>query len=485
MKNKPIVKRMVIILGGLLLASCASNNSLLIAPQADLNAEEGGEAQKLLALSKQLDHKSKQLAHLKSDSTKGSVDNGHEIKRGESITLKEAAQAIVYYHPRVAQAKGDERTEEELIAVAESKYYPQINGGIGMRRESNRSDRYDREFLQDINLEIEQVLYDFGKRSSAVKSAEYSYLSAKAYTSMTNEELAHMASLAVISIDRYKQLAELAKDQVGRISTLGSLVEERYNKGASNLSDVYQAKSRLDDVLSEELDIEAQHQSILRTLGIIIGQPQLRNATVGRLPSTLTAACNIEPEWSGIPAYQVAELEAERALAEFERAKADELPTISVRGNASRALNATPRYGSRIDSTVSLNVTMPVYQGGGLSASKRAAASRAQAADAKKAEVQLDVSQKMSDTRVNLENLHKRKNLLNQRVENLKNTKELYKKQYLELGTRTLVDLLNSEREYHQAQVDVVNNQFDIIQAQLDCTFYQGKLKEALDIKTY
>lgn len=91
----------------------------------------------------------------------------------------------------------------------------------------------------------------------------------------------------------------------------------------------------------------------------------------------------------------------------------------------------------------------------------------------------------MDDTRIHLENLHKRKNLLSQRVENLRNTKELYKKQYLELGTRTLVDLLNSEREYHQAQVEVVNNQFDIIQAQLDCAFYQGKLKEVLKIETY
>ena len=80
--------------------------------------------------------------------------------------------------------------------------------------------------------------------------------------------------------------------------------------------------------------------------------------------------------------------------------------------------------------------------------------------------------------------MNQRKNLLTQRVSNLKNTKELYKQQYLELGTRTLVDLLNSEQEFHRAQVDVVNNRFDIIQTQLECAYQQGKLAESLNIYT-
>ena len=83
-----------------------------------------------------------------------------------------------------------------------------------------------------------------------------------------------------------------------------------------------------------------------------------------------------------------------------------------------------------------------------------------------------------------LDNLHQRTNLLSQRVSNLANTKELYKQQYLELGTRTLLDLLNSEQEYHRAQVDVVNNKFDIVQTQLNCAYDQGKLAEYLGVYT-
>ncbi|MBS7826781.1 TolC family protein [Wohlfahrtiimonas chitiniclastica] len=402
-----------------------------------------------------------------------------------ALSLQRAAEEILKYHPRVAQAKGNENSEQERINIAKAGYYPQISGGLGTQYNNNRSrnDRYGKDYIQNLNLEVNQVLYDFGKTSSAVKSAEYGYLGAKAYTNMTNEELVHAASLAVISTERYQKMINLAKEQVARVKDLGGLVEQRYEKGASNLSDVYQARSRLDDVQSEELDTVSQYQSTLRTLGIITGQREITGAQVGALPATLSLACSTAPDWKKVPAYAVAELEAEQALADLERARANELPTIALRGNASHPLNAKPRYGSRTDATVGLNVTVPVYQGGSLSASKRAAQGQAESAAARKANVQLEIGQKMTEAQVHLENLKQRANLLSRRVENLKNTKELYKQQYLELGTRSLLDLLNSEQEYHQARMEVVNNQLDIVQTQVDCAFYQGKLIDLLKIE--
>lgn len=403
----------------------------------------------------------------------------------KTVTLDDAAQLIVLFHPRVFQAKGYENTEAEMIEIAEAAYYPQISGGLGARRESETSARYDnKKYIQDMSVSINQVLYDFGKISSAVKSAEYGHLGAKIQTKLTNEELIHVSSNAVITANRSKELGVLAKEQVNSVGSLTSLVEERHEKGASNLSDVYQAKSRLDDVLSEEMDVNAQHQSIVRSLGVMIGQKNITNAEVGKLPIALEQACFIEPIWNNIPEYELAQIEAERALVELEKAKADELPTISLNGNMSRPLNVTPRYGSRIDTKVGINVSVPLYQGGALAAGKKVAQSRIDSAEANLMAVQLDIEQKISELQVTLQNLQQRKSLLAQRVNNLANTKELYRKQYLELGTRTLVDLLNSEQEYHRAKVDVVNNRFDIVQTQLSCAYSQGKLAEYLNIYT-
>lgn len=405
-----------------------------------------------------------------------------EFGKQESVSLQTAAQLIVQYHPRVGQALGNENIESEMIAIAKAKYYPQVSGGLDTQRESERSSRYDKRYIQNISLGIEQVLYDFGKISSAVKSAEYGYLGAQNQTRLINEDLIYTSSSAVITADRSKELGILAKEQVQSVGLLSKLVEERYNKGASNLSDVYLAKSRLDAVLSEELDVNAQQESIIRALGLIIGQKQITDATVGSLPSGLESACFIQPAWNAIPEYESAQIEAERALVELESAKADRLPTIYLAGSVSRPLNVTPRYGSTVNTRIGINVSVPVYQGGALSASQRAAEGRIESADARKMEIQLDIEQKLSEAQVVLNNLNQRQSLLAQRVSNLKNTKELYKQQYLELGTRTLIDLLNSEQEYHLARVDIINNRFDIIQKNIECARYQGKLSDLFGI---
>lgn len=402
----------------------------------------------------------------------------------DNVSLQEAAQLIVLFHPRASLAKSDENTEAEMIAIAEAAYYPQISGGLGARRESEVSSRYDKRYIQDIGLSISQVLYDFGKISNSVKSAEYRHSGSQVKTQITNNELINLSSLAVITANRSKQLSALAKEQVNSVSSLTKLVEDRQVKGAGNLSDVYQAKSRLDNVLSEELDINTQHQSVIRSLGVMIGQRQITDAMVDKLPSSIEAACFTTPTWDNIPEYELAQIEAEIAATELELAKANELPTISLTGNASKPLNATPRYGSSVDTKIGINVSVPVYQGGALSAGKRVAESRIESANARRAEIQLDIEQGLNEAQINLQNLIKRKDLLEQRVANLKNTKDLYKQQYLELGTRTLVDLLNSEQEYHHAQVDVVNNRFDIIQTQLNCAYRKGQLVDSLNIYT-
>lgn len=406
----------------------------------------------------------------------------HEEGLLEELSLQEVAQRIVFYHPRVVQAIGHEKSEEEMINVAKSAYYPEVRGGLGLKYDRNDSSGNDKEYVPNADIEISQNIYDFGRTANSIKSAEYGHLGAKAMTSATNEELIHTATSEVIAIIRDRQLIKLAKEQVMQVKSLKDLVEERYKKGASNLSDVLQAHSRVDDVESLELDIEAQYESALRNLGIMIGLPNISSVVMGKLPSSLEQSCSLLSEWEEIPEYAIADLEAKRAEAELKFSQANEMPTISLQGNISRPLNDSSRRGVRNDTRVSLNISVPFYEGGRLEANKRAASSRKLSAEARKEEVRLSVNQALSQLQVRLQNMQKRQSLLVRRVDNLRGTKELYKKQYLDLGTRSLIDLLNSEQEFHQAQVDVEVNKAGIIQVQIDCAFYQGKLRDTFKV---
>ena len=403
-------------------------------------------------------------------------------KATQSIfSLQEAADRVVAYHPRITQALSEAKGEEEMINVAKANYYPQIKGGLGVGYDQNASGaRSDN--TKTVDFEIRQTLYDFGKTASSVKRAEYGHESAKVRSSITQEELIHTATTTLVEAVRQKKMIELSQQQVARVNSLVGLVDERHNKGASNLSDLLHAQSRLNDVKSEELDALAHYQTKLQTLKILLGAPSMLGVKLDALPKEFANSCAMPINWEAIPEYVMADLESKRARADLELARAEEKPTIYVTGHSAHPLNNTDRYRSRLDSKISLNVSMPVYQGGGLSAQKRASENYAHAAAARKEEVRLDIEQYMSDAAVRLNNMRARQSLLNDRVKNLSGTRDLYKKQYLDLGTRSLVDLLNSEQEFHRAQVDVENNRLDIIQTELNCAYYHGKLREFFNI---
>ncbi len=58
----------------------------------------------------------------------------------------------------------------------------------------------------------------------------------------------------------------------------------------------------------------------------------------------------------------------------------------------------------------------------------------------------------------------------------------LYGRQYLELGTRPLLDLLNAEQEIHQSRFDLVNTQADLQRLQIDCFYNSGAIRRVFGI---
>ncbi len=55
--------------------------------------------------------------------------------------------------------------------------------------------------------------------------------------------------------------------------------------------------------------------------------------------------------------------------------------------------------------------------------------------------------------------------------------------QYLSSGTRTLLDILNTEEEIHQAMFDRQNTDHDLRRLQIDCLHSTGGLRDAFIIK--
>ncbi len=415
----------------------------------------------------------------------GSYSDYEAIKPKDAsvVSLNEVAQMVVSYHPRVAQSLAEAKGQEDMIDVAAAGYYPQISAGMNMGYDKNSSGAGSTN-ARAVSVEVRQTLYDFGKTANQVKGAKLSFEGAKTQSTITKEELVHTTTTTLVEAARQKKLLELSKQHVAQMSSLVQLVKERHAGGATSLSDVMHAESRLNDEKSAQLNTAAYYDNQLQKLRVLTGMSSIGDVALTDLSPDFKASCSKPIVWEEVPGYMLADLERKRAETELDLAKAERLPTIYLEGKASRYLNNVERYRSRNDSSVSINITMPFYQGGGLSARKQAYAEYALAASFRKEQVRLEVEEFLAEANISLNNMLARQSLLDERVKNLGTTRTLYKMQYLDLGTRSLVDLLNSEQEYHSARLASENNRLDAIIMQLNCAFYHGKLGEYFHIDT-
>jgi adhesin transport system outer membrane protein len=91
----------------------------------------------------------------------------------------------------------------------------------------------------------------------------------------------------------------------------------------------------------------------------------------------------------------------------------------------------------------------------------------------------LQASQELTDARSRAKGYAGRRSVLDERTGSIEHTRDLYRQQYLDLGTRSLLDLLNAEQEFHGARVESVNNMLDLQRMQVDCLAAAGGLRRA------
>jgi len=396
------------------------------------------------------------------------------------VDMRNAVLMAVEWHPTIRNAVASLQESSEYIDAARAGYYPQVRGGVNSQFGNRNADRYGGRQVHRATLSATQMLYDFGKVSSGVDKAMAQQLAARARVLLAMDQLVQDTAHAVIEVQRYQRLDELAQEQITGVSAIANLARQRRALGASTLSDETQAEAREDAARATSLQMKAQLQRWRSALSHLLGQAQAMHVT-DQVPSALGQSCSVaEPDWLLVPAVMVAEADRAAARAELDQRGAQTLPTLSLEGSVSRGLNAQSSVdGSRNDATVMVNLSMPLYQGGMLQATRRAAAHALGAADSAVTHARLSASQGLMDARAQAVGLQQRNQVLGNRTQSILRTRDLYRQQYLDLGTRTLLDLLNAEQEYHQARFDHAHNQHDLYRLQVACLYGAGRLRDA------
>ncbi|MFC0245617.1 TolC family outer membrane protein [Falsochrobactrum ovis] len=416
----------------------------------------------------------------------GNADKGNAPKTRDrgSLSMEAAVLRAVGWHPSVEDATGRILQSEERIRAAKAGYYPQLNAGVNSGYQSRNREGW----RPNLNVSASQMLYDFGKVSSSVEIERAGKNISQAQLLLAVDNLARDTANAVVEVQRYRQLLAFAQDQVEGVKRIAALVNERSDRGASTMSDKVQADARVESALATQLQYQSELSRWKVALAALIGggSPDPRSDA----PTWLGQACSVQtPDWDEVPAIRQAEAEKEEAQAQLAASRADGLPTVSLEASTGYDFNAsrddTRSNDRQPEYSVGINVSSSLYNGGQTAAQKRAAAHGLRSAEAAIRTARYDVERNLMESRSQVGTLGRLADALQSRASMMIKTRDLYREQYVQLGTRTLLDLLNAEQELHEARFQIANTTHDIRRLNINCLYNSGKIRQQFGVNAF
>lgn len=389
--------------------------------------------------------------------------------------LMENHQEIQTYRHRV-------ESSENLLRQSLGLYLPSVDltGDAGHEEIQKEFDTNTREWRHEVRLRGTQLVTDFGKTINTISRDRVALAQAKASLESITQQMLRDGITAYIQIVRARERLKSARYSESRIKELTGVEKALVEKGAGLTSDVLQAKSQLAGAMA--LRVEAQGElALARNHFQAVFYHYPTDAEVAafievplpepRLPTDLEPAISTALE--NHPEIQITRYDLDLSRKDVKIAKSAYFPSLSLFGEAINANDDNGATGYRKDYSVGVEFAYNLYRGGGDHAAvKSSLASRTAAA------THLEHSQKLVQEQVRNSwdqyiTLTQRKELLDQQTEILKNFLELAKKERT-MGTRSLLDVLNGEVNYINAQGTAIAAREDMKVAAYNLLFAMG-----------
>ncbi|WP_417539948.1 TolC family outer membrane protein [Marinobacter sp.] len=369
-------------------------------------------------------------------------------------------------------------------------YLPSIDASAsagGADREFDNRGAYSRNYAE---ISITQMLFDGFRVRSAVDEAEHT--SRARYYELLNEleTKALEASEAYLSVKRHRELVTQAQKNVANHLRVQQHVSDRAERGVSNQADLKQINGRLSLARSNLMTEIANLQSVTARFQRLVGRypaEHLRDFDVPdeRVPERLEAV--LESVYANNPELFAAFENIQSADASFEGAKAGRYPVIELgashgvyKNNNSFDTRTDPRsFGN--ESIIELRARYNLYRGGSDRAAERAAYRRINQAESLRDKVCVDLRQTASIAHSDVQNLKIKLKSLEAHRNDAEGVLAAYRQQF-DIGRRSLLDVLDSENEFFQAERAYVSGKYDLYIQQLRTLHSMGRLIEALSL---
>lgn len=403
-------------------------------------------------------------------------------------TLKQALAKAYLSNPILLAARAKLRATDEEVPEAISGWRPKVTFKYDLEKSKidpgsgteNRTPRTG-------SINVKQNLFNGWRTKLTVKKAEETVLGQRAELISTEQKVLLSAGTAYMDVIRDKAVLKLNKNNERVLRRQMEATKDRFDVGEVTRTDVALAESRLSRAIAE--GIKAQGT-------LVISMAIYRNV-IGAFPSNLYDASPL----SGLPTSQEEAIALARgnnpkvkkaiynersSKVAIRKAQGALYPTIDLEGELSRRDQTSSETNSAEEASIKATFSFPLYQSGAVSARIRSAK---QSWNEERGNLNAAVRSTVQETSQSWERYVTAKAQVKAFSSAVRAAEIALEgvKQEAQVGSRTVLDVLDAEQELMDARVSLIRARRNTTVASMELrqsvgTLIASKLKLGVEL---
>lgn len=396
-------------------------------------------------------------------------------------TLPDALARAYETNPDLLAIRARLRATDEGVAQAVSGWRPtvKVNGDVGrshVETSGTSSSGSQSRTPRSGSLTLEQNLYEGGKTAAEISRSENRVQAERARLLDTEQAVMRQAAAVYMDVVRDQAVLKLNINNEKVLKRQLEAARDRFRVGEVTRTDVAQAESRLAIATADRIRAEGDLISSRAAYRNVIGDAPgtLKPAKpLGGLPANEEKAVGLAR--GNAPAVFAAGFDEKAARDDIRVNQANFLPTLDLEGSLTRRDAASSTSSRSETAAVELQLTVPLYQAGGVSSqvrsAKHVAAQRRRELDGAvrdAVETATSAWEALQTTRAQIKSFAAGVRAAAIALEGVE--------QEASVGSRTILDVLDAEQELLDARVSLVRAERDEVVATFDLRAAVGQL---------
>ena len=391
-------------------------------------------------------------------------------------------------NPELRKSLAERNQAFEKITEVRGSLLPQLGLGADYSYGSGYRDARDSESNKlGASLTLSQTIFDMSKWRQLNLQEKTAGISDVTYQT-SQQQLILDSATAYFNVLRAIDALSYIESQKDAVYRQLDQTTQRFNVGLVAITDVQNARANYDSVLAQEVAGRNALENALEKLRQVSGiyYAQLASLNIDRFktsaPETVEKLLK-EAEERNLNLLS-ARLAQDVSRESIRLAQTGHMPTVDL--NASTGVSNTQNHGKSTmgnqnsytgQNSIGLTLSVPLYSGGAVSSRVEQAQYGFQGASEQLETVYRSVIQLVRSSYNNISSSISSINAYQQVVVSAQSSLDAMEAGY-QVGTRTIVDVLNATTALYQAKQSLSNARYDYLINQLNIEFARGTLNE-------